>query len=491
MKKYRIFVSGVQKELTQERRAVKDFISNDALLRKHFDTFLFEELPATSKSANVAYLKEVDASDIYLGLLGNEYGLQGANGFSATEREFDRAVKKGKEILIFIKGKDDTKRDKKLNVLLNKIKASDSGYIYKRFNTITEMKKNVYNSLMEYLETKGVISGVPFDSRVCEDAAYKNINEKIVKDFLANRAIKLKVAVPEISIKDFLVKTIKVVKFINRTLKPTNTAVLFFCNNPQDFISQSAVKIARYRGTARIEFLDSRELEGPFYKILEDVETFFERNTRLANKIVEWKRVDIPEYPFKAIREGVINAMAHRDYNRGGANIQIDIFDDRTEITSPGGLLPGLNIKRLEGVHETRNKEICKIFHETKDMEKYGTGIRKMNNLMKQHGLKPPVLIQPGDFFRIIFYGPGDKILDLVSDIPENRQTDLKELGLNERQIEALRLMVNERRKFTNRKFRQLFKVTNKTAATDLNMLVKIGMVQLSGKGRSVEYSAK
>lgn len=153
-------------------------------------------------------------------------------------------------------------------------------------------------------------------------------------------------AVPEISIKDFLVKTIKVVKVIDGILKPTNTAVLFFCPNPQEFISQSTVKIARYRENARIEFLDSQELEGPFYKILENVETFFQRNTRLANKIVEWKRVDIPEYPFKAIREGVINAMAHRDYNRRGANIQIDIFNDRVEITSPGGLLPGLDIKR-------------------------------------------------------------------------------------------------------------------------------------------------
>ncbi len=319
MKKYRIFISSVQKELKQERWAVKEFISSDALLRKHFDAFLFEELPATSKSANATYLKEVDASDIYLGILGNEYGLRGTDGFSATEREFNRAVKEGKEILIFIKGKDDAKRDKKLNVLLNKVKAYDSGYIYKRFNNIAELKKSIYNSLIEYLETKGVISGVPFDSRVGEDTTYKNVNEKLVKDFLANRAIKSKVAVPETSIKDFFVETIKVVKVINGTLKPTNTAVLFFCNDPQDFISQSTVKIARYRGTTRIEFLDSQELEGPFYKILEDVETFFKRNTRMANKIVEWKRVDIPEYPFKAIREGVINAMAHRDYNRRGA----------------------------------------------------------------------------------------------------------------------------------------------------------------------------
>ena len=490
MAKYRIFISGVQKELKQERRTVKDFISSDALLRKYFDAFLFEELPATGKSANATYLKEVDASDIYLGILGNEYGLQDADGLSATEREFNRAVKKGKEILIFIKGKDDAKRYKKLSVLINKIKASDSGYIYKRFNNVAELKKNVYNSLIGCLETKGVISGLPFDSRICEGATYKNINEKLVKDFLANRAIKSKVAVPETSIKDFLVKTIKVVKVVNGVLKPTNTAVLFFCPNPQEFISQSTVKIARFRGTARIEFLDSQELEGPFYKILEDVEKFFLRNTRLANKIVEWKRVDIPEYPFNSIREGVINAMAHRDYNRNGANVQIDIFDDRIEIISPGGLLPGLDIKLLEGVHETRNKEICKIFHETKDMEKYGTGIRKMSNLMKQHGLKPPVLFQPGDFFRIIFYGPGVKILDLVSDIPENRQTDLKELGLNERQVEALRLMVNEGKILTNTLYQRIFKVARRTALRDLQGLVETEQAKMIGIGKGAKYKA-
>ena len=124
-----------------------------------------------------------------------------------------------------------------------------------------------------------------------------------------------------------------------------------------------------------MEFIDSKEISGPIYKMLHEVEVFFERNTRLASKIVEFKRVDIPEYPFVAIREAVINAMAHRDYTRRGAPIKISIFDDRVEVDNPGGLLPGLDIQNLEGVHETRNDKICSIFHETKDMERYGTGI--------------------------------------------------------------------------------------------------------------------
>lgn len=183
--------------------------------------------------------------------------------------------------------------------------------------------------------------------------------------------------------------------------------------------------------------------------------------------------------------------MAHRDYNRTGANIQIDIFDDRVEITSPGGLLPGLDVKHLEGVHETRNKEICKIFHETKDMEKYGTGIRKMSDWMKEHGLKPPVINQPGDFFRLTFNGPGDKILDLVPSILKERQTDLKELGLNERQIGALRLMVNEKKELTNAKYRKLFKVSNQTFVRDMRLISGLGFIVSEGQGRSIRYRAK
>ena len=73
--------------------------------------------------------------------------------------------------------------------------------------------------------------------------------------------------------------------------------------NPTEYISQSEIRIARFRGTTRTEFIDSKEIKGPIYKMLDEVEAFFKRNTRLASKIVEFKRVDIPEYPYEAIRE--------------------------------------------------------------------------------------------------------------------------------------------------------------------------------------------
>ena len=103
----RIFISSVQKELAAERRALKDYIQGDALFRRFFEVFLFEDLPASDRRPDGVYLDEVDRCGIYVGLFGNEYGREGADGLSATEREFDRAGAKGKVRLILVKGAGD------------------------------------------------------------------------------------------------------------------------------------------------------------------------------------------------------------------------------------------------------------------------------------------------------------------------------------------------------------------------------------------------
>lgn len=489
--KYKIFISSHQKEMQVERAAIKEVIRSNQTLRNIFDVFLFEELPAGGKSAVSTYLKHVDESDIYICIIGNKYGEKGKDGLSATEREFRRFIKTNPagEVIPFIKGgsKSDSKKEKDIQ---NIVKILKDSYIYKRFRSIGDLKAQILSSLITYIDDKGNLNKESFDYLLRRDAGYAAIDEKEVKVFLENRAIKLKVNVPNISLKDFLEKTLKVVKKIKGKYIPTNTALLFFTKNPE-YIQQSEIRVARFKGTTRLEVIDSQEIKGPIYRMLDKVEGFFKRNTRMANKIVEFKRVDIPEYPYEAIREAVVNAIAHRDYRRRGAPTIISIFDDRIEISSPGGLLQGLDIKKLEGHHETRNKKICEIFHETKDMEKFGTGIGKMKRLMKEHGLTAPEFSEEGKYFVVKFYGPGEKILDLVSSIPEERQTDLRKAGLNERQIEALRLMINEGKTLTNRMYREIFKVTNKTAATDLNNLVKKEMARVKGEGRSVEYSNK
>src|SRR5437762_6734890 len=116
----RIFISCVQKELEAERRTVREFVRGDALLRRFFDVFLFEDLPASDRRADDVYLDEVGRCAIYLGLFGDDYGSEDAAGISPTEREFDQATAQGKARLIFVKGADDVNRRAKMRALIRK-----------------------------------------------------------------------------------------------------------------------------------------------------------------------------------------------------------------------------------------------------------------------------------------------------------------------------------------------------------------------------------
>lgn len=164
------------------------------------------------------------------------------------------------------------------------------------------------------------------------------------------------------------------------------------------------------------------------------------------------------------------------------------IFDDRIEVQSPGLPPKGLDIKKLEGVHQARNNILCERFHDIDEMEEYGTGITKMKNWMKNHGLKVPQLQEKANQFLIAFYGPGDHILDLV---PREGETDLKAIGLNERQVKALAMMVNEGRTFTNEEYRNTFDVSARTATRDLAWLGKTEFVTTIGTGKAIRYLSK
>ena len=96
-----IFISSVQREFAQEREALRDYLRGDPLMRRFFDVFLFEDVPASDRRPNSLYLDEVEQSDIYVGLFGDDYGSEDADGISPTEQEFDQATASGVHRLIF------------------------------------------------------------------------------------------------------------------------------------------------------------------------------------------------------------------------------------------------------------------------------------------------------------------------------------------------------------------------------------------------------
>ena len=110
MNHIRIFISSVQREFAHEREALRDFLRDDPLMRKFFDVFLFEDVPALDRRPDALYLDEVEQSDLYVGLFGDNYGTEDADGISPTEPEFDQATASGVQRLIFVKGTDDNVR---------------------------------------------------------------------------------------------------------------------------------------------------------------------------------------------------------------------------------------------------------------------------------------------------------------------------------------------------------------------------------------------
>src|SRR5687768_16179725 len=115
-----IFISSVQQEFKHERRALKGYIEGDPLLRRFFEVFLFEDLPASGRRADHVYLAEVERSAIYLGLFGVDYGSADASGVSPTEREFQHATELGHERLVFIKNADPATRHPRMAALIER-----------------------------------------------------------------------------------------------------------------------------------------------------------------------------------------------------------------------------------------------------------------------------------------------------------------------------------------------------------------------------------
>lgn len=241
-----------------------------------------------------------------------------------------------------------------------------------------------------------------------------------------------------------------------------------------------------------LSIIDKATLNGSLLKMLNEIESFFKRNTRYATKIIGFERYDIPEYPYDAVREAIINAIAHRDYEIKGTDVTFFIYDDRIEIISPGNLKFPLTLNNLEdGNSVRRNEIICNLFHHTKYMEQYGTGIERIKTKMIEHGLPAPKFELNGNFFKVILYGSGENILKLQDSVHANK-IDLKKYDLNDRQYKLLEILSQNNENITNKEYRELFEVSRSTAARDLRRLVELNLIQkYEISGKEVIYSIK
>ena len=188
--------------------------------------------------------------------------------------------------------------------------------------------------------------------------------------------------------------------------KPTLAAILLFGKDPQSRAIQAQVRCGRFIGTEPVDFADMKVFQGTIIDQVREALDFIQRHINVGARITgKPEREDVWEYPKEALREAIVNAVCHRDYEDPG-NVQVRIFDDRLEVWSPGVLPPGVTVESLQQEHgsKPRNGLIADCFYLIKYIEQWGTGTNRIISLCKEAGLKAPEFSQRAGSFVITFW---------------------------------------------------------------------------------------
>ena len=195
-------------------------------------------------------------------------------------------------------------------------------------------------------------------------------------------------------------------ELITKDKKVTNAGLLL---SDQGLLIQSRIFCTRWKGLVKGSIdgdaIDDKEYNGSIISLLENAEVFIKNHSRIGWEIKGMKRIEVEDYPVRAIREAIVNAIIHRDYQIVGSEIHIDIYDNRLEITSPGGMIDGsfvqnLDITKISSMR--RNRVISDIFNRLHFMERRGSGLTRIVESYSDYDVKP-IFNSDVSSFKVIF----------------------------------------------------------------------------------------
>ena len=236
----------------------------------------------------------------------------------------------------------------------------------------------------------------------------------------------------------------KVLEEKNGRIFPTNAYILL--SGKENWGVSRKIQCGVFKGETRSIFVDKKEFEGSIIMQLEKAYQYVLEKINLGSDIVGIYRVDKYEIPPKSIREVIANAVIHRSYLEPN-DIQVALYDNRLEITSPGMLLSGVNVKRMkEGYSKLRNRAIASVFAYVNIIEKWGSGIPRIMNEIREYGLQEPEFIPFENDFRVNIYrksynttqstqGSTQNRINTTQDISEKEKLDIKNLTETDKTI--------------------------------------------------------
>ncbi len=272
----------------------------------------------------------------------------------------------------------------------------------------------------------------------------------------------------------------------DRGLLPTYAGLLLFGQEPQRWVRSSVILVARYAGTTMGDVFVRDEIQGTLPEQIRRAEAFVLDNMRRGVRLLSLERFEETEYPVEAIREAIVNAIAHRDYRIRGDEIRVMMFGDRIEFYSPGRLPGHITVDNLVEERFSRNEIIVQILSDMGFIERLGYGIDRMIRLMTAAGLPAPRFEETAAGFQVTLSGHGASLISDRADALRWRQA-----GLNERQEQALAYLM-EMGRITNRDYQQLCPdVSAETIRRDLADLVSKDLLLKIGEKRATYYIIK
>ena len=507
MAELKVFVSSVQKELEDERLIVQNLILTDAFLQRYCTPVLYEFEPASPEDALEECLTLVAECQIYILMVWKEYG-EPTNGLSITHWEYRRAKEAGIPILAFIRGPANLNREAGTDSLLAELKRDS--FKRKRFSNVIDLQKEVRAALARLLEKQfGVCptsdeneiaehtieATSTFESRHLQHVPVTELDLDVGRELiLSTRQESEPDALSERDVLSALALRGLIVRDPEHSEHfVTAAGLVFLGRDPSAVFPHCRVSADAYRGTELDgDPNDQEDIRGPMPLVVDKIVAFIDRNTRHPMRVVGLNRVRLDEYPTEAIREAVVNALAHRNCEDGGRRIMVEVLSDRVVISSPGNPPSPITLAELrKGTCKpcSRNPVIAQCLSYFHRIAERGSGFRRMRDAMLDHGLEKPKLGTNTGYFLITLVGPGDNLdrLRVPSAAVEQFVSPPIEAQLNDRQKQIVRHVLEEG-SVVRRWCVETFGVANDTAGRDLSELVDLGVLDRIGSGRSTKY---
>ncbi len=270
--------------------------------------------------------------------------------------------------------------------------------------------------------------------------------------------------------------------------RPTNAGVLLFGRDVERFFPQCEITLVRYRGREMSDEFIREDVRDTLVEAVRRAEIWLGENMRRGSKMSGFERQDWVQFPMGAVREALVNAVAHRDYTVRGESIRIALFGDRMECYSPGRLPGHVTLQNIQQERFSRNETLVQVLADYGLIERLGYGIDRMLRQMNDAGLPPPEFRETAAGFLVTLHG---HVVEEHADVEGVDVSEWRRMGLNERQIGGL-LHLAEHRRITNRDLQDMAPdVSAETIRRDLADLVDRGLLLKVGEKRGTYYILK